>query len=57
MPTYDQSKLYGSENWIRNPVKIVYNGGKIRRIIQEVNLINAHYMHVWKDHNETPLHN
>jgi hypothetical protein len=25
-----------------------------RRVIEEVNMVKVHYMHVWKYHNETP---
>jgi hypothetical protein len=29
----------------------------IKRVIEGVNMIKVHYMHIWKCHNETPLYN
>jgi hypothetical protein len=39
------------------PVKIVLRREEGDGMIQGVNLIGMHYMHVWKYHSETPLDN
>jgi hypothetical protein len=50
---YDRSILYA---WMRieqrNPLKIFLRG-----VIERVNLIKLHYMHVWTYSNKTSLYN
>jgi hypothetical protein len=30
---------------------------RLEREIEGMNLTKLHYMHIWKDHNKTPLYN
>jgi hypothetical protein len=53
-----KSFIYTHKNRIIKPItlfKKVSRGGQEEK--QRGELIKAHYMHVWKCHNETPLHN
>jgi hypothetical protein len=48
---------YMYENWLMKPVENIWKGGGrgLWGVIERLNLVKAHYIHIWKCHSDIPL--